>query len=281
MGWSVAFDSWGNVAITGEFYGNVDFGGGLINGAGGGDAFLAKFNKTGSHLWSQGFGSVSSQSGESVAFDSWGNIDLVGEFRGTVDFGGDTLTSAGSRDIYLVKFDSSGTHLWSQRFGDGSNQFVRGSAIDPWGNVVMTGLFEDTVDFGGGPLISTGSYDIYLVKFGMQVGVEEEGKDNEKFKMHNVKLYQNLPNPFHNSTTIHYELASSLPVIARNEAIPVSLTIYDITGRLVATLVNENQKPGIYQVQWDGSPNRVRSGIYFYRLSSGDFTATKKLILLR
>jgi flagellar hook assembly protein FlgD len=59
------------------------------------------------------------------------------------------------------------------------------------------------------------------------------------------------------------------------------MNIYDVTGRLVRTLVNELQKPGYYRVLWDGKDDlgkAVASGIYFYRIEAGDFTAVKKIV---
>ena len=64
----------------------------------------------------------------------------------------------------------------------------------------------------------------------------------------------------------------------------VSLAVYDITGRLVKTLVDESQKSGVYRIQWaglDDAGERVPSGIYFYRLKVGGKTETKKVVLLR
>jgi 5-hydroxyisourate hydrolase-like protein (transthyretin family) len=59
----------------------------------------------------------------------------------------------------------------------------------------------------------------------------------------------------------------------------VSLKVFDITGREVAVLVNENLKPGNYEVTFDG--NNLSSGIYFYKLSAGDYIQTKKMILIK
>ena len=83
-------------------------------------------------------------------------------------------------------------------------------------------------------------------------------------------LKQNYPNPFNPSTTIHYEV----PV-----AVSVTLTVYDITGREVATLVNENLQAGRYESTFDA--NGLASGVYFYKLQTSNFTDTKKLLLLR
>lgn len=83
-------------------------------------------------------------------------------------------------------------------------------------------------------------------------------------------LTQNFPNPFNPSTNISYELPS---------ANFVSLKIYDTMGREVANLVSENQAAGFYTVKFDAS--KLSSGIYFYKLTANDFTATKKLMLLK
>ncbi len=83
-------------------------------------------------------------------------------------------------------------------------------------------------------------------------------------------LFQNYPNPFNPSTVISYELA------AREF---ISLKIFDITGKQISTLVNENQPAGIYEVSFDGGG--LSSGVYFYTLSAGDFFKTRKMSLLK
>jgi len=83
-------------------------------------------------------------------------------------------------------------------------------------------------------------------------------------------LSQNYPNPFNPTTNFEFRIPKSEFV---------SLKVYDILGREVATLVNEVKQPGGYTVQWDAS--RQSSGVYFYRLQAGSFVNVKKLILLR
>ena len=84
------------------------------------------------------------------------------------------------------------------------------------------------------------------------------------------KLDQNYPNPFNPTTVISYQL----PAISH-----VTLKIFDLLGREVATLVNEEKSAGNYKVTFDG--NRLSSGIYFYQLKVNDYTSTKKLMLLK
>jgi len=83
-------------------------------------------------------------------------------------------------------------------------------------------------------------------------------------------LGQNYPNPFNPSTIIHYQLSTDSYV---------SLVVYDLLGREVAVLVNENKAPGTYQVHFDG--RNLASGVYCYRLDAGDFVAFKRMVLIR
>jgi flagellar hook assembly protein FlgD len=88
-------------------------------------------------------------------------------------------------------------------------------------------------------------------------------------------LFDNYPNPFNPSTTIQYEIPKTARVV---------LKIYDMLGREVKILVNRVQSPGQKSVIWDGtdqSGNLVSSGIYLYRLQSGEFTESKKMILMK
>jgi photosystem II stability/assembly factor-like uncharacterized protein len=88
-------------------------------------------------------------------------------------------------------------------------------------------------------------------------------------------LNQNYPNPFNPTTTIKYEIQGQ----ALNDKIPVSLRVYDILGREVAILANEQQNPGYYEIEWNASEHP--SGIYFYQLSAGSFLETRKMILIK
>lgn len=117
--------------------------------------------------------------------------------------------------------------------------------------------FESRLVAGGGK----------LYRFGLTNPVDiQEGK----IVPHQFRLYQNYPNPFNPTTTISYELATSQTV---------KLTVYDILGKKVADLVDQKQSAGVHQIRWFAG--ELASGIYFYRLQTGDKTITRKMILLR
>ena len=88
-------------------------------------------------------------------------------------------------------------------------------------------------------------------------------------------LSQNYPNPFNPSTTIKY----SIPLVEKQNFVPVQLKVYDILGREVATLVNEQKAAGNYEVKFDASD--MASGIYLYKLQVKEFMQTRNMILLR
>ena len=85
-----------------------------------------------------------------------------------------------------------------------------------------------------------------------------------------LTLEQNYPNPFNPSTSIQYTISDMQFV---------SLIVYDILGNEVATLVNSEKPSGVYEVEWNAS--NVPSGVYFYKLKTGSFVQTKKMLLLK
>jgi hypothetical protein len=90
-------------------------------------------------------------------------------------------------------------------------------------------------------------------------------------------LYQNFPNPFNPSTKIKYTIPASLNPSKGGTL--VQLKVYDILGKELAVLVNEEKQTGDYEIDFDGS--NLSSGVYFYRLNAGQFSDAKKLLLLK
>ena len=89
------------------------------------------------------------------------------------------------------------------------------------------------------------------------------------------RLHQNYPNPFNPETTIRYDLA---------KPVEVRLTVFDVLGRAVRTLVAHKQAAGAHSAVWDGRDDlgrQLASGVYVYRLEAGDFTKSAKMLLLK
>jgi len=105
-----------------------------------------------------------------------------------------------------------------------------------------------------------------------------------------ITLFQNYPNPFNPATRILYIVGCEGKAVDRglwtvdNPTLPITLKIYNILGQKIRTLVDEPQKPGIYEVSWDGKDEQgsdVASGIYFCKLKVGSFQKTQKMVLLK
>lgn len=176
IGQAVATDAFGNVYITGLFLDTVDFdpGPGVFNLTSNGyaDVFIQKLDASGNLLWAKNAGGIYYDLGNALAVDAFGNIYVMGEFAGTMEFdagsGISDLISNGSSDIFILKLDASGNLLWAKSMGGPSEEWSEGVAVDASGNVYATGAFSETADFNPGPavypLTSYEGVDMYFVK---------------------------------------------------------------------------------------------------------------------
>ncbi|MFQ5629117.1 MAG: T9SS type A sorting domain-containing protein [bacterium] len=90
-------------------------------------------------------------------------------------------------------------------------------------------------------------------------------------------LQQNYPNPFNPSTTIEFG-------VPENHRGPVTLRIYNMLGQLVRELEDAEIRPGVYRKMWNGQDEQgrqVSSGVYIYQMRAGDFTASRKLVMMK
>ncbi|MBK7311475.1 MAG: T9SS type A sorting domain-containing protein [Sphingobacteriaceae bacterium] len=121
--------------------------------------------------WAKSFGDGMFEQGYSIVVDGNGNVYTTGYFAGTVDFdpgpGSYTLTSSGGNDIFISKLDVSGNFLWAKSIGSSANDVGWSIANDLAGNVLVTGVFQFTVDFDPGPstyTLSGPQNDIFILK---------------------------------------------------------------------------------------------------------------------
>lgn len=171
-GLAAAIDSSGNIVIAGAFEASLDLGGGSLTSAGSSDAFVLKLDPQGELLWAKRFGNNTPQSASGVAVDSAGNVTVIGHTfmttpwwkNGELDFGGGPLTSVGEHDIFLVKLDASGDHLWSKIMGSHDSEVAHEIAVDAADNIVLTGCYENILDLGGGWLMGEGGMNAFVAK---------------------------------------------------------------------------------------------------------------------
>ena len=152
-GSGVTTDSSGNVYVTGYTLGGLD---GNTN-SGSYDMFLVKYNSSGTKQWTKQLGSSGWDWGNGVTTDSSGNIYVTGYTNGGLDGN----TNSGYGDIFLVKFNSSGTKQWTKQLGTSSSDSGNGVITDSSGNIYVTGYTLGGLDGN----TSSGNKDIFLVKY--------------------------------------------------------------------------------------------------------------------
>ncbi len=153
--------------LTGTFNGSIDFGGGARTATGSSSIFVTKLDGSGGHVWSKAYGDANVTNATTptgVAVDADGNVAVAGTFDGSLDFGGGPLTTSGDTDVFAARLDGMGNHLWSRSWGDAQTQTSAGLALAPGGYLVLAGTFAGQLDFGGGPLKSTGNADLFVAK---------------------------------------------------------------------------------------------------------------------
>jgi hypothetical protein len=180
----VTIDSDGQIYVTGEFQGNIDFGDGALNASGNVSMYLAKLDRDGQVLWSRRVGT-----GDTWIFgmgmDRDDNLLLTGKFAGDTDLGGGLLKHVGSGDAFVSKLDTSGNVIWSKSFGDEAPQEGWGIKADRHGNLIVEVDVQGSVDFGGGELPGKDSlnWDIAIVKLdpeGTHLWSKRFGDSNEQ-----------------------------------------------------------------------------------------------------
>ncbi|MBL4733879.1 MAG: T9SS type A sorting domain-containing protein, partial [Flavobacteriales bacterium] len=172
---SIVTDEQNNVYVTGNYLGTVDFdpGPGAATKTVGG-IFFAKYDSSGNFVWANDIDVGSNNHGERIIIDESGNVCIIGTFGGSnIDFdpGIDTalLSAVGAFDVFLAKYDSSGSYLWAHNIGSTALDYGYDIASDAFNNIYITGKFSSTADFDPGTgvanLTSNGSWDIFFAKY--------------------------------------------------------------------------------------------------------------------
>jgi hypothetical protein len=160
-GYGVAVDARGNVFLTGFFMSATDFGGGtLYSPYMDEDTFVLKLSPAGAYLWARNFSNTSRDIGQAVAVTAAGDVVVTGYNLGAFE----GQQARGKEDIFVVRLaGSTGAKLWSQRFGGATTDQAFSVAVDSADDIVVTGVFQGSVDFGSGALSATGQ-DIFLLE---------------------------------------------------------------------------------------------------------------------
>ena len=157
---AVALDRSGNVIVTGFFMGTCAIGNTNLVSNGLEDIFVAKYDPGGNFLWARQAGGSGYDEGRGVATDSSGNIYVTGLFQSSAAFGPTNLSSSGQSDIFIAKYDPSGSLLWARPAGGKDYDEARAIAVDGQGNVFITGYVDSlSSTFGSFSLANHSGYD--------------------------------------------------------------------------------------------------------------------------
>ena len=247
--------------------------------------FLAKFDTDGNPIWTKD--AEATERGEndasSLVTDAAGNIYVSGYFVSkSLVFGTDTLTSINNTgtpsDIFLLKYDPNGDLLWTTSVGGKKDDRSTSIKLDNSENIYLVGSFGDKRISLGTNWVSNanrGGYasDILIAK--ANEGITGIAEGNQAPIPTKLILSQNYPNPFNPTTTIKY----SIPSIKTGHFQSVQLKVYDVLGRKVATLINEMQASGNYEVKFNAES--LPSGVYYLKMTAGNFISVKKMMLLK
>lgn len=167
---AITTDTEGNIYVTGGFSSSeIVFGNITLTNANAGtyDLFIVKYDPAGDPLWASSFGGDGEEYGMSVETDLNNNVFLAGYFNSTeIIAGTDTLTTNGSYDPFIIKFDPSGNVIWTTSVGGNDYDFFNEIAFHQSGHLYVTGTFKSpTLIFGSDTLINSGGYDFFVAKY--------------------------------------------------------------------------------------------------------------------
>jgi hypothetical protein len=177
QGVDLQLDNFGNIYTTGFFEGTADFDPSSnntvnLNSVGLRDFYIAKYDVIGQLAWAKSIGGSSQEYSKSMQIDDAGNIYVVGDFNGLVDFdpsiGFSLQDVKGASDIFIAKYDPQGNFIWVKTFGGIGIESSKDLIVDSQGDIYIAGVFQGTADFdpNGGVvnLTSTGSFDSFILK---------------------------------------------------------------------------------------------------------------------
>lgn len=162
----------GGVLVAGRYYGEVDFGGGVLPSPNNSyQAYVARYDAEGQHVFSRGFGGDFAEGARDIAVLADGSSLVVGDFSFRVDVGLGELVSMGSDDVFVMKLDPLGNPVWAKRFGGTGYQQATAIAAAPDGGAAIVGMTSGGLESkpGGAEIVTGGGFVLRIDGEGEQV----------------------------------------------------------------------------------------------------------------
>jgi len=215
------------------------------------DVYLVKIQDDGDTLWTK-------FTGQAAGNDAANGITATSD-NGFLIAGKNYNTINSHSDMYILKIDANGDSLWS---------FSHITSTHDQAAIAYQAADGKTYLFGTRAPSSSGEYRDYWV---FKLNTEPNDIDDQNHALpFSFSLAQNYPNPFNAQTVIAYTLP---------EKTLVSVDIYDLLGRQIVSLIESEQPAGYHQVTWNAV--KAGSGVYFYRISAGEVSETKAMVLIK
>ncbi len=154
-----------NYYVAGEFSDTAIFGEQTLIAQGLHDIFLSKFDHQGGLLWVNHYGSAEDEYVKGLTIDVSGNVFISGTFSGTTVIGNVTLQSNGGQDVFVAATSSEGNFEWASSFGGPGTDYNSGIKTDNANDLVLYGMFYDSIQTGVQTIVSQGASDIYLIRY--------------------------------------------------------------------------------------------------------------------
>jgi hypothetical protein len=164
IGRNIALDSEGNIYVAGQFKGTALFGDIELLSNGNADAFVAKLDADGNWLWAKAGGSALEDCTHDISISATGEVCITGFVSESATFGQFNVEQVGFKDTFLARLDSNGTWLGASLYGGTNNDEGRCIEHDDSGNIILGGVFTNTLTLGGTTLESNGWSDVFIAK---------------------------------------------------------------------------------------------------------------------
>jgi hypothetical protein len=265
-GKSISSDN-GDVYLTGTFSGMATFNSESITAQGQSDVYLAKYSETGAFQWLINAGGSAADEGNSIVSRN-NKLYITGTFGNTISFTDTSLSTEGTKDIFIACYNSSGKCLWAEKAGISSGSLTVGNgnsiSLDIENNIYTGGEYSGTASFGGSNLTPKGSFDMFLCKIS---DLNSPLSITETKKSETLKVY---PNPNKGSFNIEFIMDTESDQIE----------IYSTQGKLVfksdlknSTLIESNCFSKKFNLDY------LPEGIYLIRLKKVDIPTFKMAII--
>jgi len=265
----IALDELNNIYVGGYFRDTIEFEPNLsfVSDFSQQSGYVLKLNNAGELMWAQAMIGPSRSSYQDLKIGRWGDVYATGHFWGPQTFSsgttGNSISSAGNRDIFVQKLDSAGNFIWAETMGGPDRDEGQTIAVDNNGYVYVAGEYLGIADFNPGAAVTNLPYtittgrDIFVVKLRPQeVGIGEKSLQKTSFDLY--------PNPANENITIEWV----------DEVSQAQTSIFDITGKKIYSIENVSGK------SINLTTTALPLGIYFVLVETKGYTKAKKFVKL-